>query len=241
MNKLVAVVDYGMGNLHSVAKSAEQAVRESGVNARVVITQQPEELRNAERIILPGQGAMADCMAELTRSGLKEAVIAAAATKPFLGICVGEQMLLEWSAEGSHHHVDSNDTDNAAQVSTEQGTPSLGLIPGKVVRFADHLKDSQARVLKVPHMGWNQIQPVNNSSATHPMWSGIEQGEYFYFAHSYYAEPENPNHIAATTEYGIKFCCAVAKDNLFAVQFHPEKSHLSGLKLLRNFMTWQPV
>jgi glutamine amidotransferase len=215
----VAVVDYGMGNLRSVAQAVIHAAQDTGVDVK--ITSNPQDVRNASRVVLPGQGAMPDCMRELRDSGLKEAVLEAAAKKPLFGVCVGMQMLLDHSAEGN--------------------TPGLGLIPGKVVKFelAGKLQADGSR-FKVPQMGWNQVMFSQHAGAQHPVWGNIPNGSYFYFVHSFYAKPDNAGHVAAQTDYGGPFACAIARDNLFATQFHPEKSSDQGLALYRNFLHWQP-
>jgi imidazole glycerol-phosphate synthase subunit HisH len=218
--RTVAVVDYGMGNLHSVAH-AVQHVAQGEPGVQVVVTQRPEDVRAAERIVLPGQGAMRDCMRELHESGLKEAVLEAAASKPMMGVCVGMQMLLD--------HSD------------EQDTPGLGLIPGQVHRFelAGRLQPDGSRY-KVPQMGWNRVFQAGSGGAAHPIWAGVPDESWFYFVHSYYARPSDERHIAGLTDYGTRFTCAVARDNIFATQFHPEKSAVHGLALYRNFLSWKP-
>ena len=208
----VAIVDYGMGNLRSVY----QAVRKVAPDAVVSVTDNPEIVAAAGRVVFPGQGAMRDCMHEMEARGLRQAVLDAAHNKPFLGICIGLQMLFEHSTEGD--------------------VPGLGLLPGEVVRFAHDLKDAQGNNLKVPHMGWNQVH-----HAQHPLWSGIQQDARFYFVHSYYVQPRDVALVQATSDYPQPFVCAVARDNLFAVQFHPEKSAAAGLKLLQNFINWKPA
>ena len=208
----IAVVDYGMGNLRSV----QQALRTVAPDASIAVTDKPDVVAQAVRVVFPGQGAMPDCMRELDARGLRAAVLQAARSKPFLGICIGLQMLFEHSAEG--------------------GIPGLGILPGKVVRFAANLRDEQGNKLKVPHMGWNQVH-----HAGHPLWQGIAQDARFYFVHSYYVQPQNAALVQATSCYPQPFVCAVARDNLFAVQFHPEKSQSAGLTLLRNFVNWNPV
>jgi glutamine amidotransferase len=207
----IAVVDYGMGNLRSV----EQALRHVAPTAEIVVTDDASVIARAARVVFPGQGAMPDCMRELDARGLRSAVLEAARSKPFLGICIGLQMLFEHSAEGN---VDG-----------------LGVLQGKVVRFAAKLVDAHANKLKVPHMGWNQVHHVQ-----HPLWDGIEQDARFYFVHSYYVQPQDAAVVQATSQYPQSFVCAVAKDKLFAVQFHPEKSSTAGLKLLQNFTQWNP-
>jgi glutamine amidotransferase len=212
----IVVVDYGMGNLRSVA----QALRAAAPEADIRISGEVHAIENADRIVLPGQGAMRDCMASLRESGVQDAVLRAAESKPLFGVCVGEQMLFEMSEEGGEH-----------------GTPGLGLLPGKVVRFRlDGRLQPDGSRFKVPQMGWNRVR----QATSHPMWHGIADGAYFYFVHSYYAAPESPLDVAGTTDYGGEFACAVARDNIFATQFHPEKSAAAGLQLYRNFVHWQP-
>lgn len=211
--KTVAIVDYGMGNLRSVAKAVEHVAPGYSVQ----VTADPAVLAGAERVIVPGQGAMPDCMRELRQRGLDDAVIRAASDKPFLGICIGLQMLFEHSEEGD--------------------VAGLGIFPGQVRRFpAEAMQDAAGARLKVPHMGWNEVRQAE----AHPVWNGIADGTRFYFVHSYYVEPVAPDVIAGSTLYGIPFTSAVARANIFAVQFHPEKSAASGLKLLENFMCWRP-
>ena len=219
VNQTVAVVDYGMGNLRSVAQAVIHATTDTHVNA--VITQDPQVVRNAHRVVLPGQGAMADCMRELRESGLLESVLEAAATKPLFGVCVGMQMLLDHSAEGH----------------TAAGTPGLGLIAGEVLKFdcAGQTAPDGSR-FKVPQMGWNRV----HQSRPHPVWSDVADGEWFYFVHSFYARPLDSSHSVGETEYGARFTSAVARDNIFATQFHPEKSANQGLALYRNFLHWEP-
>jgi glutamine amidotransferase len=214
MDRTVAVVDYGMGNLRSVSQAVMHAAAGQGVE--VVVTQRPEHVRAAERVVLPGQGAMRDCMRELAESGLQEAVLEAAAAKPLMGVCVGMQMLLDHSEE--------------------QDTPGLGLIPGRVRRFRlDGRLQPDGSRYKVPQMGWNRVL-----QKPHPLWAGVPDGSWFYFVHSYYADPVNPAHTAGESNYGDRFTCAVARDNIFATQFHPEKSAAQGLALYRNFLHWKP-
>jgi len=207
----VAIVDYGMGNLRSV----EQALCKVASAAEIIVTDDLDTIANAKRVVFPGQGAMPDCMRELDARGLRDAVMLTARNKPFLGICIGLQMLFEHSDEGD--------------------IAGLGILPGKVVRFASHMNDMQGNKLKVPHMGWNQVH-----HGQHPLWEGIAQDARFYFVHSYYVQPQDASLVQATSQYPRSFVCAVAKDNLFAVQFHPEKSQAAGLKLLQNFMQWNP-
>lgn len=215
-----------MGNFHSVARALKYAAPDADVR----ICNQPQDIAAADRIVFPGQGAMADCMRTLDQSGLRAAVVQAARSKPLLGVCVGEQMLF----------------DN----SEERNTPCLGLFSGVVRRFAGPaftpliqdatttaVADNDGREhLKVPHMGWNQVRQAR----AHALWDGIPDQTHFYFVHSYYAEPADPTLIVGQTDYGLAFACAVARDNIFAVQFHPEKSSHHGLRLYRNFVDWQP-
>ncbi|MEW6165306.1 MAG: imidazole glycerol phosphate synthase subunit HisH [Pseudomonadota bacterium] len=209
----VAIVDYGMGNLRSVAKAIEHVA----LGCAVVITADPAVVADAGRVVVPGQGAMPDCMRELKARGLDAAVIRAAREKPFLGICIGLQMLFEHSEEGD--------------------VAGLGLFSGQVRRFPEGaMVDAAGARLKVPHMGWNEVRQAE----PHPLWSGIADGTRFYFVHSYYVEPAAPDVIAGSTHYGISFTSAVTRNNIFAVQFHPEKSAQAGLALLGNFMSWNP-
>ena len=210
----IAIVDYGMGNLRSVA----QALRAVAPEAEVLISGEPAAIDAADRIVLPGQGAMRDCMRSLNESGVKDALLRAAASKPMMGVCVGEQMLFDMSEEGGN-------------------TPGLGLLPGKVVRFQlDGMLQEDGSRFKVPQMGWNQVR----QRAPHAMWNGIPDNAWFYFVHSYFAQPAQAEHSAAETVYGQPFCCAVARDNIFATQFHPEKSAATGLQLYKNFIHWNP-
>ena len=219
----IAVVDYGMGNLRSVSQAVAHVVAGSAFTVRV--TGDPDVVRAAERVVLPGQGAMPDCMRELRESGLHQAVLEAATTKPLFGVCVGMQMLLDHSAEGPWGTLAKN------------GTPGLGLIPGEVLRFdlAGRLQPDGSR-FKVPQMCWNQVEQTR----PHPLWQGIPDQSYFYFVHSFYARPLDPNHSAGDADYGGRFCAALARDNIFATQFHPEKSADHGLMLYRNFLHWNP-
>ncbi|MFD1122324.1 imidazole glycerol phosphate synthase subunit HisH [Methylophilus flavus] len=214
MNRLqVAVIDYGMGNLRSVAN----ALKAVAPDVRIEITSDPEQIATAERVVFPGQGAMPDCIRELDTRGLRQAVIAATRDKPFLGICIGLQMLFEHSEEGD--------------------VPGLGIYPGEVKRFpAEKMVDIHGAKLKVPHMGWSQVE----QSVTHDMWRDIPDLARFYYVHSYYVAPAESALTAATTAYPFDYTCAIARDNVFAVQFHPEKSAESGLQLLRNFVNWKP-
>lgn len=212
MNKIV-VVDYGMGNLRSVA----QALRHVAPDADVRISGEVADIKSADRLVFPGQGAMPDCMRCLRESGLQDALVEASRSKPLLGVCVGEQLLFDWSEEGD--------------------TPGVGLLPGKVVRFRldDQLQEDGSR-FKVPQMGWNRVK----QSRQHPLWRGIADESYFYFVHSYYAVTDNPDHTMGETDYGAPFSSAVGRDNIFATQFHPEKSAAAGLQLYANFVHWTP-
>ena len=211
---LIVVVDYGMGNLRSVAKALEHVAQRS----RVVISGDAAQIDAADRVVFPGQGAMPDCMGNLESAGLRDAVLRAAATRPFFGVCVGEQMLFDESAEGP--------------------TAGLGVFPGRVVRFPpEAMVAPDGSRLKVPHMGWNQVWQTRR----HPLWDGISDGANFYFVHSYYAEPAAGAALSVgETEHGVRFTCAVARDNIFATQFHPEKSAADGLRLYQNFCNWNP-
>jgi glutamine amidotransferase len=217
--QIIAIVDYGMGNLRSVY----QAFHHVAPDDNVLIAHKPEDIQTANRVVLPGQGAMPDCMKHLQESGLLDALLEASKSKPLLGVCVGEQMLFDQSAE--------------VRSSQEQWTPCLGLIPGEVRRF-DLVGQKQAdgSVYKVPHMGWNQVR----QDCKHPLWEGIPDLTSFYFVHSYYVMPQRKEDIAGSTEYGDWFTSAVARGNIFATQFHPEKSAEFGLKLYKNFVSWQP-
>ncbi|HEY0878036.1 MAG TPA: imidazole glycerol phosphate synthase subunit HisH [Zeimonas sp.] len=206
----IAVVDYGMGNLRSVARALEHVAP----GARVVVTSSAAEIDAASRVVFPGQGAMPDCMRELDRAGLRDAVLRATRDRPLFGVCVGEQMLFERSEEGD--------------------TPGLGVFPGDVRRLPGRSPDG-VRV-KVPHMGWNRVRQVR----AHPLWNGVPDDAYFYFVHSYRVVPAQPDLVVAETEHGVRFTCAVARDNIFATQFHPEKSAGNGLKLYENFVRWRP-
>ena len=215
MSRTVAVVDYGMGNLRSVSQAVAHVAREADV--KVIVTANPEEVLLSERVVLPGQGGMRDCMRELLGSGLQQAVLEALRTKPVLGVCVGMQMLLDHSEE--------------------QDTPGLGVIGGRVRRFRleGRLQPDGSR-FKVPQMGWNRVRQAR----PHPLWHGVDDGAWFYFVHSYHAAPADPQHSVGETEYGLVFTSAVARDNIFATQFHPEKSAADGLTLYRNFLQWKP-
>ena len=235
----IAVIDYGMGNLRSV----QQALRNVAPDAVIAVTDDPRVVAQASRVVFPGQGAMPDCMRELDARGLRSAVLQAARSKPFLGICIGLQMLFEHSAEGD--------------------IAGLGIVQGSVVRFASNLRDAQGNRLKVPHMGWNQVHhktlplpnplPVGEGAMAastvggspkvdeHPLWQNIPQDARFYFVHSYYVQLRDAQLVQGTSNYPQPFVCAVARDNLFAVQFHPEKSQSAGLTLLKNFVNWNPI
>ena len=213
----VAVIDYGMGNLHSVAKALEHAAAQSKQAVTVQVSAEESQILSADRVVLPGVGAMRDCMGELTRLGLDQVVrqVVQAGT-PLLGVCVGMQVMMDWSDEN-------------------EGVKCLGLFAGKVRHFAQPLeKVAGAQQLKIPHMGWNQVH-INRD---HAMWSGIPQDSRFYFVHSYYVESVQADEIAASCSYGFPFTVALARDNIFAVQFHPEKSQHAGLKLYENFLQW---
>lgn len=208
----IAIIDYGMGNLHSIAKALEHVAGKE----RVIVSSQHAQILAADRVVFPGVGAIRDCMTELKRSGLDDVVIQAAAEKPLLGVCLGMQALLDISEEN-------------------QGTECLGIMPGKVVHFPDAMLDDVAgNRLKIPHMGWNQVHQQHE----HAMWADIPTGSRFYFVHSYYARPEREEDVAAMTPYGIEFASVLARKNIFAVQFHPEKSQHAGLQLLANFVRW---
>ncbi len=211
MSQTIAVIDYGMGNLRSVAKAVEHVADAAD---KVLVTDNPDQILSADRVVFPGQGAARDCMAAISNHHLNQAILDAAKSKPFLGICMGLQVLMDFSEENG-------------------GTELLKLLPGQVRHFERDTEENGQR-LKIPHMGWNKVRHIDN----HPLWKDIPQDSRFYFVHSYYVEPQNREIIAATTDYGIDFTSAVARDNLFAVQFHPEKSARDGLILLRNFVQW---
>ncbi len=209
----IAVIDYGMGNLRSVSKAIEHVAP----GRSVVVTSDPAVVAQAGRVVFPGQGAMPDCMREMEARGLHGAIVAAARDKPFLGICIGLQMLFDHSEEGD--------------------TRCLGLLAGTVRRFpAEGMVDAQGAKLKVPHMGWNEVE----QGMPHPLWQGIADRSRFYFVHSYYPQPADSAIVAGWSAYPFRFACAAADKNLFAVQFHPEKSHTAGLQLLANFVAWNP-
>ena len=213
MGQKIAVLDYGMGNLRSVSKAIEHVAP----GAEVRVTDDHGWIKAADRIVFPGQGAARDCMAAIGQHHLNQAIREAVQDKPFLGICMGLQVLMEFSEEN-------------------EGTELLGVIPGRVVRFAENMPGDNNLPLKIPHMGWSRVEQVQS----HPLWAGIEAGSRFYFVHSYYVKPEDEALVAGVTEYGIRFASVLARENLFAVQFHPEKSADAGLKLLENFVGWSP-
>ena len=220
--KTVVVVDYGMGNLRSVSQALLAVAQQTG--HEVLVSGDPKVVAQAERLVLPGQGAMRDCMACLHQSGLVNEIVAAASSKPLFGVCVGMQMLLDHSQEGNLG-----------------GTEGLGLIAGDVSRFElqGRLQADGSRY-KVPQMGWNQVNPMMHAGTVHPIWEGIPAGTYFYFVHSYFAQPSSSRHISATTDYGAPFASALESGYMFATQFHPEKSADAGLRLYRNFLAWNP-
>ena len=218
--KTVVIVDYGMGNLRSVSQAVLHVAR--GLPWQVVVSADAAQVRAADRIVLPGQGAMPDCMRELRECGLQRAVLdSVAAGRPLFGVCVGMQMLLERSEEGP--------------------TDGLGLIGGDVRRFRlDGQLQPDGSRYKVPHMGWNAVRQCAPGGAVHPLWAGVLQDAAFYFVHSFYSNPSDPRNMAGTTDYGVTFASAIARDNIFATQFHPEKSAAAGLALYRNFLDWNP-
>jgi imidazole glycerol-phosphate synthase subunit HisH len=205
----IAVIDYGMGNLHSAAKALEHVAP----NAKVIVTNDPQVIADSDRVVLPGVGAIRDCIAEMRNCGVDKIVADTLGTKPMLGICVGMQALMQHSSENG-------------------GVECLGHLPGDVSFFGDQPSVNDAH-LKVPHMGWNQVQQIQ-----HPLWAGIEDNSRFYFVHSYYVRTQDRDLVAGTCHYGVDFDVALTRPNLFAVQFHPEKSHTAGLQLLKNFVQW---
>ena len=211
MAQKIAVIDYGMGNLRSVSKAVEYVAGD----AKVQVTDDPRLIDAADRVVFPGQGAARDCMAAIREHHLNQAILRAAASKPFLGICMGLQVLMQRSEENG-------------------GTGLLGLFDGEVKRFDGLAMGDNGLPLKIPHMGWSTV----HQAMPHPLWEGIEDESRFYFVHSYRVVPEDVSLIAATTDYGVRFTSAVARDNLFATQFHPEKSAATGLQLLKNFVNW---
>lgn len=215
---MIAVVDYGMGNLRSVAKALEHVAAHEAVR----VTSSAADIDRAARVVLPGQGAMPDCMRYLREAGLEQAVRRAALSRPMLAVCIGEQMLFEQSEESAQ---------------PGRPTPGLGLFPGQVVRFRDSDMQRAGGVrLKVPHMGWNRVRQVR----PHPLWGGVADHSWFYFVHSYYVQTRDGQLIAGECDYGRTFTCAVARDNIFATQFHPEKSAAAGLRIYENFTRWNP-
>jgi glutamine amidotransferase len=208
----IAVIDYGMGNLRSVVNALQFVSEDS---SKILLTSDPEQVLRADRVVFPGQGAAGDCMRAIDDYGLREAILSAARQRPFLGICMGMQVLIEHSEEN-------------------QGTQCLGMYAGKVRYFGDSHRDQSGVKLKVPHMGWNRVAQTQS----HPLWNSIDDGSRFYFVHSYYLEAQDPQLAAGVTDYGFSFTSAIAKDNLFAMQCHPEKSADAGLQLLRNFVNW---
>jgi len=208
----IAIIDYGMGNLHSIAKAMEHVAG----NSRVSVTSSHEQILAADRVVFPGVGAIRDCMKELGKTGLDDIVREVAASKPLLGVCLGMQAMLDESEEN-------------------QGVDCLGIVPGRVARFPENMQSAGGGgKLKIPHMGWNQVHQRHS----HPLWRDIPTDSRFYFVHSYYALPGNDADIAATTPYGIEFASVISRDNIFAAQFHPEKSQHAGLQLLSNFVDW---
>jgi glutamine amidotransferase len=204
---MIAIIDYGMGNL----KSVHNAFKYVAPNTESIVTSSPDIIHKADRVVFPGQGAMPDCIREMDEKGLREVVISSAKTKPFLGICIGLQMLFDFSEEGN--------------------IVGLGLLKGKVKRFVKKADSN----MKIPHMGWNNVE--QNSS--HPLWSNVKNNDRFYFVHSYFVNESDQSIVQGLTNYDVSFTSAVAKDNLFAVQFHPEKSGDAGLKILSNFVSWK--
>jgi glutamine amidotransferase len=222
----IAVIDYGMGNLRSVYKALEHVAPRQ----RVVIAQDAAAIASADRAVFPGQGAMPDCMAHLRQAGLLDALLEFARSRPLFGVCVGEQMLFDRSEEGEGSEGRQGGAGDSG------GTPCLGLFEGRVVRFPAGQRDQDGRALKVPHMGWNTVRQVR----PHALWQGIADEERFYFVHSYYACPTDLGLDVGRSEHGVGFTSAVARDNIFATQFHPEKSAAAGLRLYANFASWSP-
>ncbi|MDR2214037.1 MAG: imidazole glycerol phosphate synthase subunit HisH [Pseudomonadales bacterium] len=210
----LAVIDYGMGNLHSVAKALEHVARRADLTFKISVSADPKVLQAADRLVFPGVGAMRDCMGEIRRLGIDEILREQIQHKPVLAICVGMQALMERSEENG-------------------GVECIGLFRGEVRRFAAGQHDAKGELLKVPHMGWSEVK-----QRAHPLWRGIPEGSRFYFVHSYYVQPHDSAEVVGVTDYPAPFCAALARDNIFAVQFHPEKSQDSGLQLLQNFLTW---
>ena len=214
MAQRISVIDYGMGNLRSVSKAVEHV---ASAGDEVLVTDDPTLILSSDRVVFPGQGAARDCMAAISHHHLNQAILEAAASRPFLGICMGLQVLMEFSEEN-------------------EGTRLLGLIPGQVRHFKHDMSGPNGLRLKIPHMGWNRVRHCGG----HPLWADIPQDSRFYFVHSYFVSPQDSALVAATTDYGVTFTSAIARDNLFAVQFHPEKSADDGLQLLKNFINWKP-
>lgn len=208
----LAVIDYGMSNLRSVVNALEFV---AGRDTRIIVSDEPARILASDRIVFPGQGAIGQCMETLRAKGLDQVLLECIEKRPFLGICLGLQTLMQTSEE-------------------DGGTDGLALIPGTVRHFPPNRRDAEGRLCKIPHMGWNRVEQTN----PHPLWNGIESGERFYFVHSYYVEPEDETMIVGSTNYIVDFASAVARDNFFATQFHPEKSQKAGLQLLRNFLSW---
>ncbi len=211
MKKTVAVIDYGMGNLRSVSKALEHVA----TNTSVVVTNDIQVIKSASHVVLPGVGALRDCMSEIKSLELVDLLKECSKNKPFLGICLGMHELLDSSEENG-------------------GIDGLGILPGKVLHFENRMKQSDSNQLKIPHMGWNEVK----QSALHPLWSGISENSRFYFVHSYYVKPEKSELMVGATDYGLEFASCIARDNIFAAQFHPEKSQQAGLTLLSNFLQW---
>lgn len=209
---VTAVLDYGSSNLRSVAKALVHAARDKH---EIIVSDQPEKILSADRVVIPGQGAIGQCMQSIEQKNLIDVLKECLKNKPFLGICMGLQTLMDESEE-------------------DDNTRGLGIVPGKVLKFPENAKDGNGDTYKIPHMGWNEVNQVK----PHPLWQGIKSGERFYFVHSYYVKPDRAADTAATTDYTVSFTSAIAHDNLFAVQFHPEKSQHAGLKLLQNFLDW---
>ncbi len=210
----VAVVDYGSGNLRSVSRALELV---AGADYQVTVTGRGEDILSADRVVFPGQGAIGQCMQTLIQKDFPALLRECVRRKPFLGICVGLQTLMDYSEE-------------------DGGTEGLGIIPGEVLKFQTNAKDENGNTYKIPHMGWNRVRQVRD----HPLWKNIKSSTHFYFVHSYYVRPEDSENCVGETDYLVDFASAVAKDNLFATQFHPEKSQQAGLTLLRNFLNWKP-
>jgi imidazole glycerol-phosphate synthase subunit HisH len=220
MSQKIVVVDYGMGNLRSVSQAVKTVALRldaSGKAFEVLVSDLPQDVLLADKIVLPGQGAMPDCMRQFAATGLQDAVLRAIETKPLFGVCVGMQMLLDHSAEGD--------------------TPGLSLIPGRVEKFdLQNQYQADGSRYKVPQMGWNRVKQTQ----THPLWQGVPNDSYFYFVHSYHAMPTHTEHSLGECDYGVRFSAVVGRDKIFATQFHPEKSADQGLRLYQNFLNWHP-